>query len=87
MRCTHSVCVENLNNNNTEQTLDVQSLVCFTGDYSLDIREVTLEDDATYQCQVSSGPRGKQFAIIVLFQVTTTTYVLTVFTISQILNA
>ncbi|CAH2061857.1 unnamed protein product, partial [Iphiclides podalirius] len=29
------------------------------GDYSLDIREVTLEDDATYQCQVSSGPRGE----------------------------
>ncbi|XP_059045852.1 irregular chiasm C-roughest protein-like [Achroia grisella] len=30
------------------------------GDYSLDIREVTLEDDALYQCQVSSGPRGEQ---------------------------
>ncbi|RVE49470.1 hypothetical protein evm_005901 [Chilo suppressalis] len=30
------------------------------GDYSLDIREVTLEDDALYQCQVSSGPRGKR---------------------------
>ncbi|XP_045540671.1 irregular chiasm C-roughest protein [Papilio machaon] len=29
------------------------------GDYSLDIREVALEDDATYQCQVSSGPRGE----------------------------
>ncbi|XP_053620761.1 irregular chiasm C-roughest protein-like isoform X2 [Plodia interpunctella] len=29
------------------------------GDYSLDIREVTLEDDALYQCQVSSGPRGE----------------------------
>ncbi|CAH2987446.1 unnamed protein product [Chilo suppressalis] len=29
------------------------------GDYSLDIREVTLEDDAVYQCQVSSGPRGE----------------------------
>ncbi|CAG4950991.1 unnamed protein product, partial [Parnassius apollo] len=27
------------------------------GDYSLDIREVTLDDDASYQCQVSSGPR------------------------------
>ncbi|KPJ16356.1 Irregular chiasm C-roughest protein [Papilio machaon] len=27
------------------------------GDYSLDIREVTLEDDAKYQCQVSSGLR------------------------------
>lgn len=30
-----------------------------TGDYSLDIAEVTLDDDALYQCQVSSGPRGK----------------------------
>ncbi|XP_052747765.1 irregular chiasm C-roughest protein-like [Galleria mellonella] len=30
------------------------------GDYSLDIREVALEDDALYQCQVSSGPRGEQ---------------------------
>ncbi|XP_013178589.1 PREDICTED: irregular chiasm C-roughest protein-like [Papilio xuthus] len=29
------------------------------GDYSLDIREVTLEDDAKYQCQVSSGLRGE----------------------------
>ncbi|XP_049882102.1 irregular chiasm C-roughest protein-like isoform X2 [Pectinophora gossypiella] len=29
------------------------------GDYSLDIREVTLDDDALYQCQVSSGPRGE----------------------------
>ncbi|XP_028040413.1 irregular chiasm C-roughest protein-like [Bombyx mandarina] len=29
------------------------------GDYSLDIREVTLDDDAAYQCQVSSGPRGE----------------------------
>ncbi|XP_068624517.1 irregular chiasm C-roughest protein-like [Battus philenor] len=29
------------------------------GDYSLDIREVALEDDASYQCQVSSGPRGE----------------------------
>ncbi|KAG6444081.1 hypothetical protein O3G_MSEX003192, partial [Manduca sexta] len=29
------------------------------GDYSLDIREVTLDDDAMYQCQVSSGPRGE----------------------------
>ncbi|XP_068624403.1 irregular chiasm C-roughest protein-like [Battus philenor] len=29
------------------------------GDYSLDIRDVTLEDDAKYQCQVSSGPRGE----------------------------
>ncbi|CAG5025008.1 unnamed protein product, partial [Parnassius apollo] len=28
-------------------------------DYSLDIREVTLDDDASYQCQVSSGPRGE----------------------------
>ncbi|KAL4707115.1 hypothetical protein ACJJTC_011441, partial [Scirpophaga incertulas] len=27
------------------------------GDYSLDIKEVTLDDDALYQCQVSSGPR------------------------------
>ncbi|OWR51382.1 putative nephrin, partial [Danaus plexippus plexippus] len=27
------------------------------GDYSLDIRDVTLEDDAKYQCQVSSGSR------------------------------
>ncbi|KAF9799002.1 hypothetical protein SFRURICE_011641, partial [Spodoptera frugiperda] len=27
------------------------------GDYSLDIREVTLDDDALYQCQVSSGPK------------------------------
>ncbi|XP_048485778.1 irregular chiasm C-roughest protein-like isoform X2 [Plutella xylostella] len=29
------------------------------GDYSLDIRDVTLEDDASYQCQVSSGPNGE----------------------------
>ncbi|GBP06468.1 Irregular chiasm C-roughest protein [Eumeta japonica] len=29
------------------------------GDYSLDIREVTLDDDAQYQCQVSSGPRER----------------------------
>ncbi|XP_026743411.1 irregular chiasm C-roughest protein-like isoform X1 [Trichoplusia ni] len=29
------------------------------GDYSLDIREVTLDDDAIYQCQVSSGSRGE----------------------------
>ncbi|KAL4707087.1 hypothetical protein ACJJTC_011413 [Scirpophaga incertulas] len=29
------------------------------GDYSLDIRDVTLEDDAKYQCQVSSGQRGE----------------------------
>ncbi|XP_075987814.1 irregular chiasm C-roughest protein-like [Anticarsia gemmatalis] len=29
------------------------------GDYSLDIREVTLDDDALYQCQVSSGSRGE----------------------------
>ncbi|KAL0859870.1 hypothetical protein ABMA27_010207 [Loxostege sticticalis] len=29
------------------------------GDYSLDIRDVTLEDDAKYQCQVSSGSRGE----------------------------
>ncbi|XP_060808034.1 irregular chiasm C-roughest protein [Amyelois transitella] len=29
------------------------------GDYSLDIREVTLDDDALYQCQVSSGPKGE----------------------------
>ncbi|CAK1549208.1 unnamed protein product [Leptosia nina] len=28
------------------------------GDYSLDIRDVTLEDDGTYQCQVSSGLSG-----------------------------
>ncbi|KAG7295222.1 hypothetical protein JYU34_022194 [Plutella xylostella] len=28
------------------------------GDYSLDIRDVTLDDDAKYQCQVSSGPRA-----------------------------
>ncbi|CAG9789954.1 unnamed protein product [Diatraea saccharalis] len=29
------------------------------GDYSLDIRDVTLEDDAKYQCQVSSGLNGE----------------------------
>ncbi|XP_045457290.1 irregular chiasm C-roughest protein-like [Melitaea cinxia] len=29
------------------------------GDYSLDIRDVILEDDALYQCQVSTGPRGE----------------------------
>ncbi|XP_022125300.2 irregular chiasm C-roughest protein-like [Pieris rapae] len=29
------------------------------GDYSLDIRDVTLDDDAMYQCQVSTGPRGE----------------------------
>nr|XP_026483917.1 irregular chiasm C-roughest protein-like isoform X1 [Vanessa tameamea] len=29
------------------------------GDYSLDIRDVALEDDALYQCQVSTGPRGE----------------------------
>ncbi|XP_013197490.1 irregular chiasm C-roughest protein [Amyelois transitella] len=29
------------------------------GDYSLDIRDVTLDDDAKYQCQVSSGSKGE----------------------------
>ncbi|XP_072933879.1 irregular chiasm C-roughest protein-like isoform X2 [Epargyreus clarus] len=29
------------------------------GDYSLDIRDVTLDDDGTYQCQVSSGLNGE----------------------------
>ncbi|CAH2987448.1 unnamed protein product [Chilo suppressalis] len=29
------------------------------GDYSLDIRDVALEDDARYQCQVSSGLNGE----------------------------
>ncbi|KAJ0170535.1 hypothetical protein K1T71_013906 [Dendrolimus kikuchii] len=29
------------------------------GDYSLDIRDVTLEDDGNYQCQVSSGLNGE----------------------------
>ncbi|XP_061725358.1 irregular chiasm C-roughest protein-like isoform X1 [Cydia pomonella] len=29
------------------------------GDYSLDIRDVTLDDDARYQCQVSSGSKGE----------------------------
>ncbi|CAH2098740.1 unnamed protein product [Euphydryas editha] len=29
------------------------------GDYSLDIRDVTLEDDGKYQCQVSSGLNGE----------------------------
>ncbi|XP_050679534.1 irregular chiasm C-roughest protein-like isoform X1 [Leptidea sinapis] len=29
------------------------------GDYSLDIMDVALEDDAKYQCQVSSGMRGE----------------------------
>ncbi|XP_039761632.1 irregular chiasm C-roughest protein-like isoform X1 [Pararge aegeria] len=29
------------------------------GDYSLDIRDVTLEDDGSYQCQVSSGLNGE----------------------------
>ncbi|KAJ0170539.1 hypothetical protein K1T71_013910 [Dendrolimus kikuchii] len=29
------------------------------GDYSLDIRDVNLDDDAKYQCQVSSGPKGE----------------------------
>ncbi|XP_034837561.1 irregular chiasm C-roughest protein-like isoform X2 [Maniola hyperantus] len=29
------------------------------GDYSLDIRDVTLEDDGRYQCQVSSGLNGE----------------------------
>ncbi|XP_047509319.1 irregular chiasm C-roughest protein-like [Pieris napi] len=29
------------------------------GDYSLDIRDVTLDDDAKYQCQVSTGARGE----------------------------
>ncbi|XP_049882134.1 irregular chiasm C-roughest protein-like [Pectinophora gossypiella] len=29
------------------------------GDYSLDIRDVTLDDDAKYQCQVSSGAKGE----------------------------
>ncbi|XP_045507832.1 irregular chiasm C-roughest protein-like isoform X1 [Colias croceus] len=28
------------------------------GDYSLDIRDVTLDDDGSYQCQVSSGLNG-----------------------------
>ncbi|XP_075214168.1 irregular chiasm C-roughest protein-like [Lycorma delicatula] len=30
------------------------------GDYSLDIYPVMLEDDAKYQCQVSSGPQGQE---------------------------
>ncbi|KAL4707063.1 hypothetical protein ACJJTC_011389, partial [Scirpophaga incertulas] len=29
------------------------------GDYSLDIRDITLEDDGRYQCQVSSGLNGE----------------------------
>ncbi|XP_026324502.1 irregular chiasm C-roughest protein-like isoform X2 [Hyposmocoma kahamanoa] len=29
------------------------------GDYSLDIRNITLEDDGVYQCQVSSGLNGE----------------------------
>ncbi|XP_069363228.1 irregular chiasm C-roughest protein-like isoform X2 [Maniola hyperantus] len=29
------------------------------GDYSLDIRDVSIDDDALYQCQVSTGPRGE----------------------------
>ncbi|XP_052742688.1 irregular chiasm C-roughest protein [Bicyclus anynana] len=29
------------------------------GDYSLDIRDVTIDDDALYQCQVSTGPKGE----------------------------
>ncbi|KAJ8706062.1 hypothetical protein PYW07_010839 [Mythimna separata] len=29
------------------------------GDYSLDIRDVSLDDDAKYQCQVSSGIKGE----------------------------
>ncbi|CAG4974956.1 unnamed protein product [Colias eurytheme] len=29
------------------------------GDYSLDIRDVLLDDDAMYQCQVSTGPKGE----------------------------
>lgn len=29
------------------------------GDYSLDIRDVALEDDGKYQCQVSSGLNGE----------------------------
>ncbi|XP_028035173.1 irregular chiasm C-roughest protein-like [Bombyx mandarina] len=29
------------------------------GDYSLDIRDVNLDDDAKYQCQVSSGVKGE----------------------------
>lgn len=31
----------------------------FSGDFSLAIEPVTLDDDATYQCQVSSGPNGE----------------------------
>lgn len=30
------------------------------GDYSLEIYPVTLDDDAKYQCQVSSGPQGQE---------------------------
>jgi hypothetical protein len=33
-------------------------VIFVAGDYSLDIRDVTLEDDAKYQCQVSSGSKG-----------------------------
>ncbi|XP_061381136.1 irregular chiasm C-roughest protein-like [Danaus plexippus] len=29
------------------------------GDYSLDISDVTIDDDANYQCQVSTGPKGE----------------------------
>ncbi|CAH0757082.1 unnamed protein product [Diatraea saccharalis] len=37
----------------------VNDAIFVSGDYSLDIRDVTLDDDAKYQCQVSSGPRGE----------------------------
>lgn len=37
----------------------VSKFIFVPGDYSLDIRDVTLDDDGVYRCQVSSGLNGK----------------------------
>lgn len=37
----------------------MRQLFSFSGDFSLAIEPVTLDDDAKYQCQVSSGPNGE----------------------------
>lgn len=39
--------------------INFQIFLFVAGDYSLDIRDVALEDDGKYQCQVSSGLNGE----------------------------
>lgn len=46
-----------------QTTLNSKLKSCFiTGDYSLEIYPVILEDDAQYQCQVGPGPAGEPAA-------------------------